>query len=60
MAKVFTIEVTKESRALLQIEAESGEEAREIVRQQVADDAVEWKMKDHLIMDVINTREKKG
>lgn len=59
MTKVYTIEVVKESRALVQIEAETGDEARELIRKQDTEGTIDWKMKDHLVMEVINTREKK-
>lgn len=57
MAKLYTIEVTKESRALVQVEAETISEAQEKIRAKVAENTIDWKMQDHLIMDVVNTRQ---
>lgn len=59
MAKLYTIEVTKESRALVQIEAETISEAQEKIRAMVAEGTIDWKLQDHLLMDVVNSRELK-
>jgi len=60
MIKVYTVEVVKESRALITIEAENGDAMREEVRKMDAEGKIEWKMKDHLTMEVVNSRDKKG
>jgi len=59
MTKIYTIEVTQESRALLTIEAEDRVKANEQIKAQIADGTINWTMKDHLITDVINSRDKK-
>lgn len=58
MTKIFTLEVTKESRALVTIEAENLAEANQQVKDKVAaGEGIEWKMVDHVIIDLINSKQ---
>jgi len=59
MTKIYTVEVTKESRALVTVEAESNSEAQEQIKKQVAEGTIQWTMTDHVITDIVNAREKK-
>jgi len=59
MTKIYTIEVTQESRALVTIEAENLTEAQDTIKKQIADKTIKWAMQDHIVTDVINSRDKK-
>lgn len=58
MTKIYTLEVTKESRALVTVEAENLAEAQEQVKKTIDENTIDWKMQDHIIIDVVNTRDK--
>lgn len=58
MTKTYTIEVTKESRALVTVDAESNSEAQAIIKERIEKGEIEWTMKDHVITDIIRSKEK--
>lgn len=61
MAKIYTIEVIKESRALLTgIEAESNAEAQDKAKEMAAKGEVQWTMTDNITTEIVNAREKKN
>lgn len=57
MAKRYTLEITKESRAMITLDAENLNDAHEKAKEQIAEKDFKWAMEDHVIIDVINTAE---
>ena len=57
--KEYTVEVTKESRALVTVVAESLAEATQLIKEQSEKKEINWTMEDHIIVDVVKTKEVK-
>lgn len=56
--KIYSVEVTRESNAIVQVEANSHEEAMELARGQVKDKTIEWARKGVITTNVTGVRDK--
>lgn len=59
MTKIYSIEIVKEDRGIVQVEAETNAEAEEKARAMVAEGNVTWAMKDNVTTQITGAREKK-
>lgn len=59
MTKIYTIEVVREDRALVTLEAESLADAQEKIRAQIADGTMQWAMQGNLTTEVMGSKDKK-
>lgn len=60
MTKLYTIEVVKESRALISnLEAESVQDADAKIKEMIDKKEIQWASEDAVSTSVINSREKK-
>lgn len=56
--KLYSIEVVKESRGIVQVEAVNEGEAYDIADSMGKKDEVEWAQKDHVVTNITGVRDK--